>query len=483
MAQPFNLARPAQFARTVKRQLANAEEDGRAALGQLLNRLQPSPKDAGALFTPTPFAFRPYPAPQLTTAQIVSPPDGHYMHSFFDVPPVSPSGRYLLLSKIPFIWRLPVPGDAAELCVVDLYEQTIETIYRSRGWGMQLGINAQWHPKSDDVVFCNDLIDGDGVAVMIDRSNRQHRVLGGPLYTIDPKGGYVLGPSLTKINHSQDGYGVPVPSRRTLQIAPGLADDDGLWRTDINSGKRELLVSIRDLARDLPDRSRLENAVTSLFHCKLNPSGTRIMQVMRHVGLHGRTGTVRSRLLTLDAEGGGIAERVSVKQWDRGGHHPNWLDETSIIMNLVLKRRTPMRFVRIDDQDGRITPFTEARLGSGHPTFKHGLIITDCYHHEGFGDGDGLPLRLIDPAQGSEQAILHVDCGRPGLKARRIDPHPAWSRDGQQLIVNCLVENKRQTLLIDMTKLLAARQAIDLDRLDRRLNAAPADLLQSEQAI
>ena len=170
--------------------------------------------------------------------------------------------------------------------------------------------------------------------------------------------------------------------------------------------------------------------MTTLFHLKLNADGDRFFQVMRHTGLDDRPFSVRSRLLGVDIDGGNVGELVSVEDWDCGGHHPNWIDGSTILMNLVPASGEPIRFTRIDARTGRRDILVPEVRGSGHPSFRHGMIVSDCYHHEGFADGGPLPLRLIDPATGGERMIARLDAGPANLKARRIDAHPAWSPAG-----------------------------------------------------
>ena len=73
----------------------------------------------------------------------VTPEDGHYVHTYFDVTPFSPSQRYFAVTRVPILSRLPVLGDQADICVIDLEAQTIQTVYATRCWGYQTGSNIQ----------------------------------------------------------------------------------------------------------------------------------------------------------------------------------------------------------------------------------------------------------------------------------------------------------------------------------------------------
>jgi hypothetical protein len=64
----------------------------------------------------------------------VTPDDGFYLQTFYDVCPFSPSGRYLAVTRLPFQNRQPNLGDTADVCIVDLESRTIETVYTTKGW-------------------------------------------------------------------------------------------------------------------------------------------------------------------------------------------------------------------------------------------------------------------------------------------------------------------------------------------------------------
>lgn len=74
----------------------------------------------------------------------VTPGDGFYLHTFYDVCPWSPSGNFLAVTKFPYQGKKPQWGDIADVCVIDLKQQRIKTVYQTKAWGFQLGANAQW---------------------------------------------------------------------------------------------------------------------------------------------------------------------------------------------------------------------------------------------------------------------------------------------------------------------------------------------------
>jgi len=444
-----------------RRRVKETDETLRVAFGVLRRRLGLEPRLGDTpLFEPRPVAFRPYrPIEGWVPMTAVTPADGAYMHSFFDIPPLSPSGRLLAVTRLPFGHRAPYPGDLAEICVIDLEARTIRVVHRTEGWGLQLGANLQWHPTSDRFLYANDrAADGSGVAVAIDLEAGAVRHLRGPLYALDPSGRYMLGPALDLINRAQPGYGVPEPLFGRRRVGRGASREEGLWRTDLETGRRELFLSIADIVRALPDRRRLEAGVNILFHTKINREGSRVFQVLRSHDLPDRPGVPRSQIVTFKADGGGIRSALPIEAWDRGGHHPSWLaDGEHILMNLVPEGETAMRFVRFR-HDGRGLETIGPWRGSGHPSLDSAgrFIVTDAYLNEGFGRPDGeAPLRLLDLAGGEEHHLTPVNLGPPNLRARRLDPHPAWTRDEAGIVFNAVIDGRRQVVIADLAELRA----------------------------
>jgi hypothetical protein len=440
----------------LRRIARNGEEELRTALGALARGLRLEAAAAPTpLFVRREVAFRSYPTLHPgACATVVTPPDGAYLHTFFDVPPISPSGRYLAVTRLPFQHRGPYPGDTAEVCVIDLAERTIETVYHTRGWALQLGANLHWHPGRDDLLYCNDRIGGRGLGVVIDLSERRARPLGGPVYSLCPRGRHAFGPALDLINATQAGYGVPDPFLGRRRPTTGFATDEGIWRTDLESGRCELLVSVDALLADHPERALLASGRHSLFHTKVNGTGDRLFQVVRSTGLADAPEKVRAMILTLSAEGDAVRLALPHRLWDRGGHHPSWTpDDETILMNLVPPGGHEMRFVRFGHDGNGLAELVGGFRGSGHPSLDPTgrLLLTDAYLNEGYGDANGrAPVRLVDLAAGKESQLMLVDSGPPGLKARRVDPHPVWDRKRRRIVLNVMLEQKRQVVLVDL---------------------------------
>ena len=152
-------------------------------------------------------------------------PDGFYVHTYYDVCPFSPSGRYLAATRLPYQDHNAVFGDAADVCVIDLQEQMIETVYTTKSWGFQTGALLNWG-ASDRFLYTNDVVGETAVCVRIDLESGATKAFAGPLYHIAPDESCVISFPLELLDVTQVGYGVASRDpKHPASLPPGAAKD------------------------------------------------------------------------------------------------------------------------------------------------------------------------------------------------------------------------------------------------------------------
>lgn len=396
----------------------------------------------------------------------VTPGEGRTIHRFFDTSPFSPSGRYMALFRLPYEDRLAQPGDSGDVLVVDLLEGTEAVVAQTRGWEPQMGPNLQWGADDETLLF-ND-VDCAGwqphIVKLQWRSGDTWR-LPGHLYHVSPDGRFAVGANMLCMRRTQSGYGVVVPDDRVPRNV-GLTADDGLYMTDLDSGRCRLLVSLRSVVEQTAQPDDLvEYAGREVygFHSKWNSRGDRLIFTVRHFPDNGEdrfdalaTATMRFDVYTLRPDGSDVRNAVPAVQWDKGGHHINWFpDGDNLSMNLNIDRRG-MRFVRCRFDGTGLCSILESPVGSGHPTVhpdgRH--ILTDAYPAEPVAYADGsVPLRLIDIATGSERELVRMQTATEAQSrhpALRVDPHPAWDRSFRYVAFNGYADGTRRVYVADL---------------------------------
>ena len=435
----------------------------------------------------------------------VTPNTSRCLHRFFDTSPFSPSGRYLACFRLPFEDRLPGPGDAGEVVLVDLHGGAERVVAETRGFETQMGANVNWAPGSGgggEFLVFND-VDTDTWTPMVVKldphTGRSERWAGG-VYQVSPDGRTAAAAAMEKMRRTQFGYGVLVPDEHSRRNV-GAVEDDGLFFVDLETGKRRLVLSLAEAAKAIPelrDLSEAELAEWEIygFHSKWAPDGERLIFTVRryrHEGQDrfnafsrgGTAGAVRFDVLTLRPDGTDVHDAVPAEFWERGGHHINFFpDGERLSMNLGHFRREGERgldLVKVDVDGSNLRKITDAVDGSGHPTVhpdgRH--LLTDAYFTERWADPakGTTPLRWIDlaPAPGSapgsgsggggdgrgeggatEREIVRMVTKPPYQpdSALRIDPHPAWDRGWGWVAFNANVGGTRRVMVADMRGLL-----------------------------
>lgn len=386
---------------------------------------------------------------------------GRVIHRFFDTSPISPSGRYVGLFRLPNEVRTPQPGEAGEVVVVDLHTGQERVVAQSRGWETQMGANVQWGATDADLLF-NDVDPATWTpfAVQLDPATGKTRRLRGTVFTVSPDGKLLTSYNLIASRLIQVGYGVVLPEERTRRNL-GPVTDDGLFVTDIANGKTTMIASIRDIVERAVPKLEIPHAERCEFYCfqiRWNRQGTRVMAFLRwHDPAAPKTGPRLLTLVTMKGDGTDIRLAVTPKQYARGGHHPMWApDGENITINLNIRDGTKDLDLVSVRYDG-VNLHSIHPVGSGHPSMHPTLpfVITDAYTHEPLARGDGtVPLRLIDLRDKTEVALAHVLARRSDsakLSSEfRIDQHPVWDATGRYIVFNGVHQDTRAVFIADV---------------------------------
>ncbi|GAA1687197.1 hypothetical protein GCM10009808_00230 [Microbacterium sediminicola] len=411
------------------------------------------------------------------------------IHRFYDTSPISPSGRYITFTELPYEDHLPYPGDEATVVVVDLV--TGEDIYRSRtiAWDTQLGAQPQWG-ATDKQLFFNRMSRSDWLpyGVIVDPATGEERRLGGTVYMASPDGRKVASPNLTRIGIAQAGYGVIVPPTH-MPRAVGAPIDDGLFVTDVESGDCTLLVSLAELHSQFEKELdvRLSEGALIGFHVKWSPGGDRLMYIIRWRASN-TDAPPRNWIITMDADGSNRKIALNDARW-LGGHHPNWCpDGDRIVMNLVFPNRRVFssKVAHLMDKVGRkfkvplykpwyslrlasfrydgsdLAIIAPSQLGSGHPTWDDGMesVLTDAYPSEPVTQGDGtVPIRLVSAQRDQSTELIRIRTKPVFAGPRqewRVDPHPAWDPPHGGFVFNARIDDVRGVYYANMREYRAA---------------------------
>ncbi len=383
--------------------------------------------------------------------------DDGCIHRFFDTSPISPSGRYIAVFRLPYEDHAPVAGDEGEVVVFEL--ATGKQVYSAmtRGWEMQMGANVQWG-ATDRELFYND-VDTEtwsDFAVCADIYSGNVRRCPGTVFMVSPDGRKLSSYNLQKSRFAQTGYGVVVPNDKvTRNIGP--VADDGVYVTDLEKNECRMIASIKDIYENALPSIRIEDPENYEYYCfqtKWNPQGTRLLTTVQWTPLGG--GERRRAVITMNPDGSDIRTAVTPDQWWKGGHHINWMpDGEHLSMNLNVDGKPGVEIVSVRYDGSELTNLYHT--GSGHPSFHpHGLpyVLTDAYSGEVILEDGRTPIRLIDIGKVRETVAASVDLPQIRNFELRIDAHPVWDKTGRYVVFNGQKDGKRCVYMIDMQELI-----------------------------
>jgi len=375
-------------------------------------------------------------------AFVITPERSGCFHRFFDTSPFSPSGRYVALVQAPFEDRVNLPGEKAGIVVVDLETGAEAEVAQTAGWEFQMGANLQWG-ADDETLLYND-VDTDNWSshgVRLEWRSGEQTTFARGIYHASPDGRSVAVTNPAAMRRTQKGYGVVIPDE-LVPVNQGLPDDDGLFVTDLESGKTELVASIRRIVMDAvprEERADYEAMQNYAFHCKWNPQGDRLMVTLRRkLADQPEPFGVRDHsqmwfdIFTCRPDGSDMHRSVPWTEWKKGGHHTTFTpDGRHLSMNVALHGR------------GTGMVLMQVKLDVNERPDLRPSTVADAYN----------PIRWIDFQAGSEEQILWIPTATPHQatdSVLRVDPHPAWSRDWKMAMVNAWMDGTRRPVVIVM---------------------------------
>lgn len=383
-----------------------------------------------------------------TIRPITRGPDVHWF-GYYDKLQFDPTGRYALGMATDFEHRSPRPTDRVRIGMVDLQDDDrwIE-LGDSQAWGWQAGCMLQWLPGSDREIIWNDRQEKCFVSHILDVTNGQRRTLPHPIFTLTPTGRSALTIDFHRLEDMRPGYGyVGIPDPWAAALAP---TDTGIHTVDLQSGKRQLILSLAEVAA-LPYPHGDIRAAKHYFNVLIfNPSGTRFLFLHRwRFG----DGPFHTRMLTVAANGSDL--RVV----DHSGHtsHLIWYDDDHI---LAWSRRPSHGDAfylfqdmedTMEDEPEQIQVVGKAQMAlNGHCTYlpNREWILNDTYP-QGTERMQALYLYHVPTDRRIDLGAFHAPSAYTG--PLRCDLHPRSSPDGSKLVIDSTHGgNGRQMYLVEI---------------------------------
>lgn len=378
---------------------------------------------------------------------ITKGPKFHWF-AYYDKWQFDPSDRYVLANEVDFEHRTPQPDDVIRVGMVDLKDNDrwIE-LGESRAWCWQQGCMLQWLPGSKTEVIWNDRQGSDYVSHILDVKSGKKRTIGAPVYAISPDGRWAVSPDFRRLHKLRPGYGYAgIPDPNLTVEAP---KDAGIWRTDLVSGKSELIIPIAEAAGLPAPNLDIANSKHWFNHLLVAPDGKRFIFLHRWQGPQHRSFVTRmftaapdgKDLYVLDPHG-----KTSHFIWRDNRHVLAWAWHPSAGDKFYLYRDKTQDVQAIGP---------DVMTVNGHCTYLPNTgnrwILNDTYP-----DKQRLQhVYLFDTKTGRRSPVADLLSPKEYNGEWRCDTHPRFSRSGRLITVDSPHNGGRQVWLADISRIVA----------------------------
>jgi hypothetical protein len=390
----------------------------------------------------------------VTITQITKGPSQHFFGYIGQsrTIPWNASGRYLLALQTSFQDRMPDGNDPADVCLLDARnEYALHVVDQSRGYNPQQGTMFYWNPEHPETQFFfndRDRKTGKVFTVLFDLTAnggkggrvREYRFDDSPVGNsgVAQNGGYFLAINYARMARLRPVTGYLGAWDWTEDVAAPA--DDGIFRIDIATGKRMLIVSFAQLQealrgvvprvdeRHLFINHTLNNRNNDLiyFFCRADfgkkPAGVQTVNVAFTVRPDGRELTRQEVFI---------------------GGHPDWEWGSRIIGSKDKKQ------VIYDTVTQEIVEVLGGRDVFPNPEGDIALSPDGRWFVNGHGAAGANHYTFLERRTGRVIKSPPISFGKWKGGDLRLDPAPCWNRTGDAVAVPGISEDgTRQMFLI-----------------------------------
>ncbi len=363
--------------------------------------------------------------------QLTSHPELRSVHGYYDLPPWSRTSFDVVFS------RLAPLASEGDICVASRTGENLCVVAHSRFMTSNDGAKAQWSADGTRVFYDDRDEDGNLCLSWTYVENGESGSVPGAIRMVCPtgdKGTYF------------DDYHLQPDEHVRLNYA-----ERGARIIDFATGKSHQVVSIQDCLDIHPRRDEIDGWHLYIKHTKWSPDGQRLMFVFTNEIFYADKYNELPRvkdIYVINADGTGL------KRVGEFGHHPLWHPNChQILANAEFPGRPKLSMVLYDTETGERSLATKALGGMGHPSYSpDGRWIAADYVLAGEG---GASLLVVDTLTDTAYDVLHMGVLNHSHTGTHL--HPAWSWDGQELLVASDASGRAQLVVVNIDDMMRAK--------------------------
>jgi hypothetical protein len=385
----------------------------------------------------------------LESRQITTGPKHHFFGYIGHVQniPWNRSGRFLVALQTGFQDRMPRADDVAEIVLLDAQrDYAVRVVGRTRAWNPQQGTMLYWNPDAPETQFFfndRDPESGKVFCVLCDISEgsdgkrvREYRFDDTPVGNsgVAQSGGWFAAINYGRLARLRPVTGYPEAFDWTA--GRRHPDDDGVFRVDVRSGEKRLLVSFRQLADVLrPALPAVDEKELFINHTLCSRDGDATFFFVR-ADFDG-SGRVNQGFV-MRPDGSGLTMMKSHigghPEWDAGRRLIGSIDGRQVIYDVDRQEIAGT----LGSREIFPAPEGDIALSPDGLWLVNGHRRQNANHYTFFRRSDGAWIR----SEG-------FDVGRWTSGNLRCDPAPCWNRGRREIVFPSIApDGTRQMFLL-----------------------------------
>ena len=370
------------------------------------------------------------------STEIISPDDNyHYFFAYYDMRATSEhSGRKHLCHRVNFMDRLPSEADVCEVGYLENKE--FHLIGTTTAWNFQQGAMLEYHPTLPDTVIYNACEGGKFKTVIHNYVSGEKSYTDRATACHSPDGKYGLAVNFGRIFAFRPGYGYAGFVDEGADICS--PDNDGVFLTDLVSGKSRLLISYSEMS--LACGFEVDDKIL-VNHITFNCTSDRYVMLVRNFP---KPGGWWSTSMVIGDLNGGIKTVLS----NTYVSHYHWKNGNEIVAHCTVEGLTSMFEINVDSGETKnlyLPYFDEEGNPDIHCNYSadRRYIIGDGYPHNSYRS-----LLAYSLESGRSVKLFKVYGPEPQIIDIRCDLHARFVYGGDTISYDTIHNGKRQIAIV-----------------------------------
>lgn len=377
--------------------------------------------------------------------KIITPNDDyHYFFAYYDMRATGENGinKKHLCHRVKFMDRLPTPNDVCELGYLD--DNEFYKIGETTAWNFQQGAMLQYHPFKEDTVFYNVEIDGKFKTVTHNFKTGEKSYTDMATACVSPDGRYGLSINFGRIFAFRPGYGYANFIDKNANV--NAPSDDGVFLTNMATGKSRLLVSYKDMAKKVGFN---DNDKILVNHITFNTTSNKYVMLVRNFPQDGKMWGTSMVVGDLNGNIKTILEKTYVS-------HYKWITSNKILVHCNVKKGEEYRnlyIINVDDCS--FVEYDSYYFHREHNPDIHCSLSPDGKYiiGDGYPIGDYRSILAINLKTMQSKEIVKVKTNNPICTDIRCDLHARYVYDGTHVSFDTLHNGKRQIAVFPISEI------------------------------